>query len=92
MTISALVSVCGPRTPIRAAEVRLIHLDPPGHRSRSGRIMARRNLCSHVQAVLVTIQPQHPLEAHGTRTLPVDHVTAVARSGDGTGPGLIARM
>ena len=44
-----------PRTPafalIQRADVGLIDLDPPAKRSRRGRTIARRNLCSHVHAV-----------------------------------------
>ena len=37
---------------LQTAKVRLVHFDSPESRSRPGHTIARRNLCSQVQAVL----------------------------------------
>src|SRR5450631_174226 len=67
ITIKDLRSVCRPRFPssmppryVSSTSTR------PLSRSRLGRTIALRNLCSHVQRRFIAAQPQHSLQPQGT--------------------------
>ena len=68
MTTSAFFSVCRPRTPSSSPPTKVSSTSArPVSRSRPGRTIARRSLCSSAQAVAVASQTQNALQSQSTR-------------------------